>query len=283
MRAFHSSEKKITKSQDGINLYYETDYKHGKKNVLFFVHGLGGDLEAWDKERSIMQGLGYSTIAVDLRGHGYSGHPKEENYYTMDNFANDILEIMKNEKLEHFTLVGHCFGGMVSMAAAVKEPPGLTSLILIDTTYKVPYLSNILTESTVLNKFISLISKYSPKRFKPIHIDYTKIKFVKDYDWKMIFLTMMHNSLRSYLSSAKEMFAFNGETLLKKVKVPTLVVVGEKDSIFPPGISKSLSERIRSSIMDVIPGGNHVVVLNNPKELSASIQKFLEQLFPSKK
>ncbi len=56
------------------------NYKiHKNKNDLYlvFLHGLGGNLYAWNEIRTIMHKKNYSTLAIDLRGHGESFRPKK--------------------------------------------------------------------------------------------------------------------------------------------------------------------------------------------------------------
>ena len=63
MRRLSSFKEKRVLGQDGLSLYYEVTGT-SKKKVLVFVHGLGGDVAAWDEERIFFDYLGYSTIAL---------------------------------------------------------------------------------------------------------------------------------------------------------------------------------------------------------------------------
>ena len=92
--------KKTIKSKDRLNLYYETYITDGVQPKIFFVHGAGGDLDAWQYVKDELLQKGFSSIAMDLRGHGYSGHPRSLKSYSLDNFAEDIAEILKAEKIE---------------------------------------------------------------------------------------------------------------------------------------------------------------------------------------
>ena len=106
-------EKKI-KSFDGTQINYDISKKESD-SYLVFIHGVGGDLAAWKKERNLFHKKGYSTIAIDLRGHGKSGRPKLLKDYNLKFFARDIQTVLKHEKIKDFSIVGHCFGGMVTM------------------------------------------------------------------------------------------------------------------------------------------------------------------------
>ena len=70
----------------------------------------------------------------------------------------------------------------------------------------------------------------------------------------------------------------DAKQLLDKISVPTLVLEGEEDSIFPPDIAEYIHKRIKKSQLEFIPNANHILVLNNPKELEKGIQSFLEKI-----
>src|SRR3989344_1665595 len=105
-------QKKI-KSFDGVKINYEVSGKN--ENCLVFLHGLGGDLNAWKNERKFFKKKNISTIAIDLRGHGKSERPKSYESYGLDKFAMDVYFVLKKKRKKKFILVWHCFGGIVSM------------------------------------------------------------------------------------------------------------------------------------------------------------------------
>ena len=105
-------EKKI-KSSDGTHINYEISRTKKNNHWLIFIHGAGGDLTAWRKERYFFHKKGYSTIAIDLRGHGKSERPKLLIDYSLDNFAQDVNTVLKHEKINNFSIISHCFGSMI--------------------------------------------------------------------------------------------------------------------------------------------------------------------------
>ncbi|MFA6458270.1 MAG: alpha/beta hydrolase [Patescibacteria group bacterium] len=266
-----------TKSQDGYKLYYEKNFSKTKKPVLFFLHGLGGDLDAWRFIRDELTRKGVPSIALDLRGHGYSDHPRKFASYAMDNFIADVVAIMAKEKLKKVVLVGHCFGAITAMHFALKHPEKLKKLILISGSYAgPPYLVGKILKALAAG-LANLGALVSPKPYKPKHSDYPVGKFHSDYEWTGLIRTITHNSLRSYALISKEIIKLKLEPKLTQIKTPTLVIVGGKDSIFPSAISKKIHEKIAGSKFKIIPEGNHVVVLNNAAKVTAAIYSFLKK------
>lgn len=266
------------KSFDQTSIYYEIDPSSRKKEYLVFLHGLSSDLTCWRKERDGLRKLGYLTLAIDLRGHGLSGHPKEEKSYTMMSFVNDVLLVIKKEKLVKPVLIGHCLGGMIALSLEAINPHTSKALILVDTSYKPPYFGTRLAHNILLKRFISLLAKHVPNIGTPGHGQYQKFIGTWDYNPRRVLADILHTSLQSFLYALESFLGFDATTLLKRVGVPTLVIEGTDDIIFPPKVAEDLASRIRTSELDFIPNANHILVLNNPDDLVKTIIRFLQKI-----
>ena len=263
-------------SFDGTKIYYHAT-KRDKNKWLVFLHGFGGDLTAWEKERQYFTNLGVSTIAMDLRGHGLSARSNHEDFYKLDNFSKDVIALMEKEHVYNPVVVGHCFGGMVSINLLAKFPKISRGLVLVDTSYKPPFFSYNLTEKIFLTRILNLLTKLPNLKVQG-HSNFDKFIGTADWDMRRILSDILHTSLRSYLMICQSLVQMDAKTLLDKIVVPTLVIEGADDTIFPPDVAKYLSQRIKKSVLDVIPGTNHIVPINNPKELEKSIESFLKKI-----
>lgn len=275
MKRFRSHSKSI-KSTDGFSIYYEVDYPKHKK-MLVLLHALGGDLTSWKKERDLLNSYGYGTLAVDLRGHGLSDRPGSMHAYNFTNFADDIHAIVKQEELIDPIVVGHCLGGMIALVMEGTTPKRFRSIVLVSTSYKAPLLAKTLAHHALLNKILTLVIEKVPNIQIPGHIDFTKMTNTPDWDFRRFLTDFLHTSMKSYLLICEQIIGFNATTLLYKIEVPTLIIEGKQDSIFPPSVAKYIAKRIRRAHVDMIEG-NHIIILNNPKDLAADIQKFVGRL-----
>ena len=259
-----------------MSVYYEKHIGEKKKPTLFFVHGLGGDLDAWKFIVKPLQKKGYSTIAIDLPGHGLSDHPKSAKFYKIQNLAESVKTVMQKEKLKEAVLVGHCFGAVISLAFAASFPQNLASLIIISPSFRPPHYINAEWKKILANHIINIVSFFSPPPIFPGHSTYPLGKYHKDYEWFGLAKTIIKNSLRSYLQSSKQIVNLDLENQLNKIKTKTLIITGENDTIFPLSISERIQSRIKNSKLEIIKGGNHVVVLNNTREIFRIINSHLE-------
>lgn len=273
----HPSAKTF-KSFDGVTTYYEKHSVNSHNPTTILLHGLGGDLTAWTKERVKLNHWGYSTIAVDLRGHGLSSRPENLEGYKLDNFAKDIAGLIKDEKLHKPILIGHCFGGMISLITASLCHKNLSTLILIDTGFKPPHISHLFTSHKSLRNFLSYLAAYLPDKHVKGHINFQKFINTADYDWRRIVSDVAHVSLRSYLMICSNLLDFDATTILKNITAPCLIVEGLNDSIFPPIVAQALHSKMINSELNYIKNANHIIVLNNPDDLAESMRSFLKRL-----
>lgn len=264
-------------SFDGAKIYYHKSVKDPNR-WLIFLHGFGGDLTAWQKERAYFTKLGVSTIAMDLRGHGLSARSNNEDFYKLENFSKDVITLIEKERLINLVTVGHCFGGMVSIYLQAKFPKSSKGLILVDTSYKPPFLSYNMAERIFLKQIFNLLVKFVPDLKSQGHRDFDKFIGTSDWDMRRILSDILHTSLRSYLMICENLIEIDARQLLSRIMIPTLVVEGLNDSIFPPDIAQYLSKKIKNSELDFIPEANHILILNNPKDLEKSIERFLQKI-----
>ncbi|MBV8555290.1 MAG: alpha/beta hydrolase [Planctomycetaceae bacterium] len=98
---------------------------------VVLIHGLTGDLSIWFLCRA-MQELGGShrVTAYDLRGHGYSDVPPDG--YTSADHAGDLVALMDQLGIDRASVVGHSFGGVIALHAAVLAPGRVEAVALSD-------------------------------------------------------------------------------------------------------------------------------------------------------
>lgn len=123
--------------------------KSGSGKPLIILHGLFGISDNWAALAKLWSQY-FTVYAVDLRNHGQSPHSNEWNYTVM---AEDIIELMGDEKLQDVTIVGHSMGGKVAMRLAIDYPMALSKMIVIDIAPRqyAPHHSDVLTALKKVN------------------------------------------------------------------------------------------------------------------------------------
>lgn len=274
-RGLMGSSSKYIESTQGVKIYYEVDHPI-KDSCIIFLHGLGGNLTAWDEERKILRGLGYQTLALDLRGHGLSDRPKNAKFYKIRHLVQDVFLIIKQENIKNCIIVGHCVGGMVTILLGAKRKTNIKSVILIDTNYKPPYLGQFIYDKKYLSNILSVIVRYSPTLAFRRHSDLSQFVGTGDYNLRRIAYDVVHTSLKSYLLFLEEFCKFDATKSVSRINKPTLILQGLRDSVFPPYLAFDLADKIKGSKLEFIEEANHILVINNPMEIANKIDNFLK-------
>jgi pimeloyl-ACP methyl ester carboxylesterase len=270
------SMKKI-KSFDGTNISYEINRK--SKLFLILLHGLGGNLRAWDEEKTFFNKKSISTIAIDLRGHGLSDRPRSIHYYKLENFARDIYEIIKKEKIADFILVGHCFGGMVVMDFHRLFPDLAKSYVFIDTNYKSPRkLKQLLEKNRIAIDLFNLYLKFHGLKTEKHRFSFKEFTNSSDLDLSRFLTDVWRTSLVSWILTFENISKFDETKTLKTINKPVLIIEGKNDSIFNISIAKRINKLIKNSELKLIPFENHIIILNNPNVLEEEIYSFIGKL-----
>ncbi len=273
--------QKNIRSFDGVRIHYDVSIrKTPHKPFLVFLHGAGGDLTAWKKERAFFHGRGFSTIAIDLRGHGLSERPNHVADYALEYFAKDVAAVVQKEGISKFILVGHCFGGMVAIVFHKLFPVPAKGYVLIDTTYKAPQpLKAIFKHHPFFTSVVNFILTHED--IHAAHFSHVNFeKFVGTGDWNVmrIYSDITHTTFKSWLFTFENVANFNGIRTLKNMRRPVLIIEGKKDSVFNILVAQKIKNLTRMSTLDIIPQANHIIVINNPAIVEKEILRFVQAL-----
>ncbi len=126
----------ITKQINGsAGLLHIEDGGEGGVPVVF-VHSFAGDTTHWSAQLDHLRKT-RRAIAFDLRGHGQS-QPPADNNFAVESLAEDIAAIVDALTMKRVVLVGHSLGGCAALLYAGKHPERVAGLVLVGVPGKVP-------------------------------------------------------------------------------------------------------------------------------------------------
>lgn len=238
--------------------------------ALVFLHYWGGSSRTW---RHVTQSLGpaFRTIALDQRGWGQSDKPP--GGYTLATLADDAQRLIESLGLDHYVLVGHSMGGKVAQLLASRHPAGLTGLVLVAPSPPSPMNVPLAVRQDMVNAYDSRGSILATVRqvlaASPLQPD--------DLE------TVVQDSLRGAPAAkvAWPMAASQEDICAQAalIRVPTLVISGEKDQVDPPAVlQQELMTRIPHATLHMLPGIGHLSPLEAPGDLSDLIRGFATPL-----
>jgi pimeloyl-ACP methyl ester carboxylesterase len=103
----------------------------GKGEPVVLIHGLYSSAGInWQLPGTVkLLAEHYRVIALDLRGHGHSGKPKDEDAYGVQ-LMEDVVRLMDHLKIEKAHIVGYSLGGMVALKLVAEHPDRVLSCTL---------------------------------------------------------------------------------------------------------------------------------------------------------
>src|SRR5438093_3674173 len=115
---------------NGVQIQY-ADRGSGEPVVL--IHGFTGSYVRHIESPGLMDRLekaGYRSIAIDCRGHGQSGKPRDDSAYGMEMVA-DVIRLMDHLKIERAHLFGYSMGGAIVSQLLVRQPTRVLTATLL--------------------------------------------------------------------------------------------------------------------------------------------------------
>ena len=105
----HTSKMPFLTLRDGAQLYYKDWNPKVNATTVVFSHGWPLSSDGWEKQMLFLASHGYRVVAHDRRGHGRSEQTWERN--DVNNWADDLSELIEKLDLKEIMLVGHSTGG----------------------------------------------------------------------------------------------------------------------------------------------------------------------------
>ncbi|MGI5828320.1 MAG: alpha/beta fold hydrolase [Patescibacteria group bacterium] len=249
----------------GLKIYYHLTEANPCKGICIFLHGLGGDGGIWEFMEKPVVSKGYSFIAVDLPGHGLS--ERLNKFTTVRDLADAVKTVIDVKRLKKITLVGHCFGGMVALETDLCFPKNINQLALINTSPAAPSWGKW---------FSKVLSWRQPKLISPkyAHVDFSYYRGTGDLNLFRLASDLSHVGSCSYSFLLHSALSWKSQSKLKTLKVPTLIIGGKKDVIFPPKTQEYLATLLPNSKLLLLEE-NHLIPLNAPEQLREILVEYI--------
>jgi pimeloyl-ACP methyl ester carboxylesterase len=246
-------EEKIIKV-GGLNINLKTK---GEGKPLLILHGWGSSSDKWQKTGELISEKGYKVIIPDLPGFGKSEEPKTP--WNLDKYCGFVEELSQSLNLEKFCLLGHSFGGSLSIKYSLKNPGNVERLFLV--------ASAGIREKSFRNRFLAKISSVLKVfAFAPFY-DLFKKAFYKFVVKKSDYLYTRGVMRETYLNVIKEDLS----GALSSISMPVIIIWGENDNVVPLKNAYLMKERINNSKLVIVPEGDHDLEQKLPSLLTFQI------------
>jgi pimeloyl-ACP methyl ester carboxylesterase len=221
----------------------------------------------------------HHVYSMDLRGHGDSAWA-EPHTYSWKHYAEDVNTVVEQLDLRDFVLVGHSMGGMVSLVYAATHPGRMAQLVIIDSIMLMP-----MDRVTRMREFGTkpardystqeeLVARY---RLEPAETQMAAPEVIH----RMALHSGRQDANGRWQHKADRRVYANfqqiaGVPLWEKVKVPALVVKGERSTRFTPEVLAEVRARAPQVQMAEVPASDHHITLDNPQGFIDVVRQFLK-------
>jgi 3-oxoadipate enol-lactonase len=254
---------------NGININYVIE---GEGPWLVMSHSLACDLSMWDEQVGLLKKQ-FRVLRFDTRGHGASDVPA--GAYSMDILSEDLRGLLDGLKVENSHFMGLSMGGMIGMSFALKYPKRLRSLVLCDTSSRIPAEAGAIWEGR--------IKTATEQGMEPLVEPTLKRWFTEPFfNANSAMMARVGKLIRStpvagYAGCCHAIRPLNITDKLGAINCPVQVVVGEQDAGTPVAMSRDIVNAIPGAELVIIPSASHLSNLEQPAKFNEAVLGFLNK------
>jgi pimeloyl-ACP methyl ester carboxylesterase len=242
------SEKQGYIENKGARIWYST-YGSGKPVIL--LHGGLGNSANWGYQVPALVENGYRAIVIDSRGHCRS--TRDEQPYSYELMASDVLSVMDVLHLEKAGLVGWSDGACTALILGDKNPERVAGVFF--------FACNVDPSGTKEFEFTPIIGRCFNRHVK----DYQQLSTTPDqFSVFSEAVGLMQRTQPNY--SADDLAGIN---------VPVTIVHSEHDEFIKREHAEYLAQSIPNAEFVFLPDVSHFAPLQRPKQFNTTILTFL--------
>lgn len=213
------------------------------------LHGWGGSKKSMEPLAGLLRNDGNEAITYDLPGFGAEPNPPVD--WGIEEYADfvekKIINLIQNDKTEKIILIGHSFGGAISLKIASKNPEWLAKIVVIAPSWKRPNQDLRSKNYNLRNKFKKIIPNSLKRLIYKIFFSKSDLYLRPD----------LESNYRIIITQD-----LNRE--VKNITLSTLILWGDQDSYVPVEQGNELHQLIQNSQLEILPAGRHGLPFQNP-------------------
>jgi 3-oxoadipate enol-lactonase len=254
---------------NGITMHYTLNGPAAAP-VVTLSHSLATDLGMWEPQMAVLAGR-YRVLRYDTRGHGGTDAPPGP--YSLAQLAEDATALLRTLGIEKTHFIGLSMGGMIGQLLALSHPEMLRSLVLCDTSSRMPPESRPMWDERIrtaeqhgMEPHVEpTIARWFTRSYIEGHRD------MVDHVRAMIRQT----NPQGYIGCGHAIKLLDLTDRLSAVATPTLVVVGEEDTGTPVAASRAIHERIAGSELVILKSASHLSNIEQAAAFNEAVTAFL--------
>jgi pimeloyl-ACP methyl ester carboxylesterase len=262
----------------GMKVHYRDEGKQSDSIPLILLHGMSSSLNTWD---SVVPPLAAErrVISLDLPGFGLTG-PSPENTYNFDYYSKFIDSFTSRLNIKQFIIAGNSMGGAIAWNYALHNSKSVSKLILIDASGypkkdEGGSLGFTIASTPVINNLLLYVTPklLVRKSLESIYFDQNRVTEAQVERFHDVAIREGNRSVA--LQIFKGSFATTkNKGNINQIKVPTLILWGEKDNLISVDNAYRFKQDIQNSKVEIYPNVGHVPMEETPLKVANSIVNF---------
>lgn len=268
------------KTRDGTDIFYK-DQSSGQPIV--FSHGWPLTADSWDAQLVYFGSRGYRVIAHDRRSHGRSSQTWDGNH--MDQYADDLSELIEKLDLNNIIMVGHSTGGgEVTRYLGRHGTKRVSKAVLFGAVPPLMLKTDANPEGLPITVFDGIRKGTFDDRsqfYKDLTMPFYGYNRpgapVSEGVRNSFWLQGMMGGLKGQLDCIKQFSETDFTEDLKKIDIPVLVCHGDDDQIVPIVASAQKSIKLlKQGVLKVWPGGDHGYSATHQDAFNEEVLAFIQ-------
>jgi pimeloyl-ACP methyl ester carboxylesterase len=248
-------------------IYYEV---HGEGPPITFSHGAGGNTLVWYNQVPYFA-KNHTVVTFDHRGWGRSTCAPEDKHAKF--FAGDLKAVLDDAGIERTALVCQSMGGWTAMHFTLDNPGRVSCLVLSGTPGGISTPKVIEARAARSRSRTSNLDRTIP--WNEPHLALAADAFERDPS--MAFLYRMLSGVNPPIGDTATGDMGISSSRLGSYDVPTLMISGGGDRIFPPAILEDVSKVIPGAQLHSIPLAGHSPYFETPDEFNRVVGEFVSK------
>ncbi len=251
----------------------------GSGTPVVLIHGLPGTADDWEDVTPLL--AGHRTIAIDRPGFGYS----TGGYVPFDRQLEAIDALLHKLNVVRPILVGHSYGGTISLGFAERYPREVRGLVLVDAAAAGQHLGTVESAQAYLIQVMQLpvIRQVANATFGQLLITVSVNRTESEAFHPQPVVAAHHQRVLAINMTQGNLEAFAGEELaangviaqidkgLAAIDVPAIVIQGDGDELVRPDHGRTLAATLPDSRLVIVHGG-HMQPYDHPATVAAAVQ-----------
>ena len=243
--------------------------------TLIFIHGVGMCGEIWAPQVEYFFKK-YQVITYDFLGHGQSPLPKNDP--TLDDYVEQLNNLVDSIGVSNFSLVGHSMGAIISVAFARKFPQKINALVALNIVFNrnekaqkdVLLRANQVLESNKILNIENTLERWFKNNISSAEMN----KIDKVRNW------LKNTSPKGY-GEAYRLFALSDKVFINnlyQLKLPVLYLTGSEDPNSTPLMSEQISQETPNGSSKSVKGEAHMMSYIAANKVNPIIEQFFTDI-----